>query len=140
MKTEPDHRPVIRLLELSREREKAQTQFYRRLAAQAEESRDEELAGRLNDLHADEQHHLSRLTARVLELGGAPGDLPRLEPDPVPTTEWQGVARDREHEEVAWYEDLLDHELDPHTRALIEEIVESERHHRDYLGGKWMPA
>jgi rubrerythrin len=140
MERDTDRRPVIRLLEMSREREKAQTQFYRRLAAQAEELRDQDLAGRLNDLHADEQHHLSRLTARLLELGGTPRDLPRMEPDPVSLEEWQGLARDREFDEVAWYEDLMENELDPHTRALIEEIVESERHHRDYLGGKWMPA
>ena len=58
------------LLEASRLREKAQTLFYRALAAQAIAAGDDDASERLNDLHADEQHHLSRLTARLLERSG----------------------------------------------------------------------
>src|SRR5690606_31685306 len=65
--------PIQRLEELRRH-EKDQALLCRSLAARAEEA-EVELAQRFHDLHADEQHHLSRLTARVLELGGRPADL-----------------------------------------------------------------
>ena len=66
---------LIEPLEQARAAEKAQALFYRALAAEAEARGNERLSERLNELHADEQHHLSRLTARLLELGATPDDL-----------------------------------------------------------------
>ncbi|MBW3629746.1 MAG: hypothetical protein KY464_10665, partial [Gemmatimonadetes bacterium] len=63
------------LLELCRRAEKEQAIFYRKLASEAELRDDLDLSQRLHDLHADEQHHLSRLTARLIELGHRPADL-----------------------------------------------------------------
>ena len=131
---------ILGKLEESRRRERVQTQFYRALAAEAEKEGDESLVDRLNQLHADEQHHLSRLTARLLELGG------RIEaeelPDPgKPSLQgWEVEARRREEEEVDWYEGLLAEAMDGPTRELFTEILDSEQHHARDLGGKWMPA
>ena len=131
---------ILGKLEESRRRERVQTQFYRALAAEAEKEGDESLVDRLNQLHADEQHHLSRLTARLLELGG------RIEaeepPDPgKPALQgWEVEARRREEEEVDWYEGLLAEAMDGPTRELFTEILDSEQHHARDLGGKWMPA
>lgn len=130
---------MIELLRESRAREKAQSLFYRELAARAEVAEDREAAERLNALHADEQHHFSRLTARLLEMGERLEDVARTEPE-APYPEWEAAARAREEREVEWYEGLLEREMDRETRRMLEEIVESERHHRDELGGKWMPA
>ena len=131
---------VVLILEDGRAREKEQTLFYRGLAVEASERADVELAERLNALHADEQHHLSRLTARILELGGEPGEL-SLPPVQVPTPEaWEEIARVREEGEVAWYAARLAEPLDPVTRELLQEILDSERHHSRDLGGKWMSA
>src|SRR5690606_11028171 len=96
---------------------------------------------RLNELHADEQHHRSRLTARLLELGGTPADL-RGVATPVPDwPRWAEGARIREGEEVAWYQEVVARTaLDATTRGILEEILESERRHRAELGGKWMSA
>jgi len=130
----------VRLLEESRGREKAQTLFYRALAGAAELGGDPADAERLNELHADEQHHLSRLTARVLELGGSPRDLRDVRaPDTAPGA-WEETARAREEEEVRWYEGLLEEDLDEQTRGVVQEILDSERHHREELRGKWMSA
>ena len=63
---------LMELLQEGRQRERAQALFYRILAGEAEVSGDQAAAERLNELLADEQHHVSRLTARILELGGAP--------------------------------------------------------------------
>lgn len=131
---------IIEVLEACRERERAQTRFYRALAAQAAHREDDALSERLNELHADEQHHLSRLTARLLELGVRPRDLPGPEVDSVSLDEWEGEARAREWGEVHWYQGLVESDVDGETRRLFEEILESERRHRDVLGGKWMPA
>jgi rubrerythrin len=128
------------VLEASRVREKGQALFYRALAAQAVAAGDDDASERLNDLHADEQHHLSRLTARLLELGARPHDLAAV---PTPGGEldgWEAVARDRELEEVRWYEAATRLALDAHTRAILVEILESERHHAERLRGKWMSA
>jgi rubrerythrin len=128
------------LLEASRAREKGQALFYRALAAQAVAAGDDDASERLNDLHADEQHHLSRLTARLLELGGRPHDLSAV---PTPGGElagWEAVARDRELEEVRWYEAAAELPLDAQTNAVVVEILESERHHAEVLRGKWMSA
>jgi len=131
---------VLALLEVGRAREKAQTLFYRTLAARAQAAGDEAVTERLNELHADEQHHLSRLTARVLELGAAPADLRETATPPSSWPDWEGAVRAREAEEVAWYQKALSADLDEETRAVVEEILESELQHRSRLGGKWMSA
>lgn len=132
---------LLELLEEGRAREKRQTLFYRKLAAEAEWAGRAAEAERLNELHADEQHHLSRLTARVLELGGAPSDVRDVVRPEANLDDWESTARTREGEEIDWYADLLDRDgLDPDTRGVLAEILESERHHHERLGGKWMSA
>ena len=131
---------VSEILGECRERERVQTLFYRDLAAEAERQGAYDTAERLNALHADEQHHLSRVTARILEVGAEPVELSGLKPPVVPLEEWEAEARRREEEEVTWYRDLLAGDMDPVTRGILEEILESEEHHRRELGGKWMPA
>jgi rubrerythrin len=130
---------VLAALDEARRAEKAQTRFYRTLAALAEAAGDTATAERLNGLHADEQHHLSRLTARLLEFGHAYSGE-----DPVPHDirfeEWESVARQRERGEIARYERLLAAELDPRTREMIDQFLEAERRHEAELGGKWMSA
>jgi len=134
---------ILDLLAASVAREREQTRFYRRLAAWAEDAGDAPLAERANALLADEQHHVSRLTARILELGG------RVEADASAEDsgsaarsirEWEDAARSREDREVAWYENVLDALTDEPARRIVEEILRSERHHARALGGKWMPA
>ena len=133
--------PVLfSVLAEARRKEKAQALFYRALAAEAEEAGLPIETERLNELHADEQHHLSRLTARLLELGGSPEDLRGMEAPPSFLESWEDEARGREDSEIAFYEDQLDGELDERTRALFDEILESERKHREQLRGKWMSA
>ncbi len=127
-------------LERARRREKAQTLFYRGLAARAEEAGRTGDAERLNELHADEQHHLSRLTARLLELGASPADLGDVTRPSAELEQWESVARAREAAEVDLYESLLGEELDAESRTLLEAIVQVERQHRDHLGGKWTRA
>lgn len=131
---------AMQILEESRLREKRQALFYRSLAAEAESGGRLEESERLDGFLADEQHHLSRLTARVLELGGDPADL-RDVPGPRAALEgWEETARAREDQEVGWYERALGGEgPDPETRAVLREILESERHQRDRLGGTWVP-
>jgi rubrerythrin len=131
---------VLQLLAESRRREKAQTLFYRALAVLAEGGGEDSPVERLNALLADEQHHLARLTARVLELGGTPVEPPALPSPATRLEEWEEEARERETGEVLWYEEFLNRELDPETRKLIGDILESEGHHARELGGKWMSA
>lgn len=131
---------LIHALEDARAAEKAQALFYRALAAEAEERGDESLSERLNELHADEQHHLSRLTARLLELGGAAADLAHVRPEPTDLATWEATARPREEDEVRRYDALAGADLDEHTARLVREILDTERHHAEVLGGKWMPA
>lgn len=130
----------VALVEEARAREKAQTLFYRALAAAAEEAGDAMAVERLNELHADEQHHLSRLTARLLELDVELEELGGRRAPELHLEEWKTIAREREAAEIARYEALLQLDLDAATRALIEEILASERHHAQELGGKWMRA
>lgn len=132
--------PALRLLGASREKEKEQTRFYRALAALAESAGDEALSERFNALLADEQHHLSRLTARVLELGGSA-------PDPEGTLElpstlegWEVVARAREEVEVEWYRGLISEEVDSASGRVFKEILASEEQHARELAGKWISA
>ena len=111
---------VVLIMEEGRAREREQTLFYRGLAVEASERGDVELADRLNALHADEQHHLSRLTARILELGGEPEEL-TFRPVQVPPPEaWEEIARVREEGEVAWYAARLADPVDPVTRELFQ--------------------
>lgn len=131
---------TIALLHAARHEEKRQAQFYRALAAAAEDAHDDALSERANGLHADEQHHLSRLTVRLVELGEAVTDL-SAEPSPVVAIDgWEDVAREREAAELARYGALLDRELDDKTRMMIDQFVEAEREHAQVLGGKWMGA
>lgn len=130
---------LVKVLQDGRRRERAQAFFYRLLAGDAEAAHDTAAAERLNGLLADEQHHVSRLTARLLELGERPTDessslvVPSL-------ADWESVARVREEEEVRWYEAAVGSLADEETLAMLGEILASERHHRDELTGKWMPA
>jgi rubrerythrin len=131
---------LTQLLHEARLAEKRQALFYRALAAAAEDARDDALSERLNELHADEQHHLSRLTVRLMELGDAVPDLGG-EPAPAVTLDdWEALARGREAEEVARYAHLLNEALDEQTRGMLEQFLEAERHHAETLGGKWMSA
>jgi rubrerythrin len=124
----------------ARAAEKEQALFYRALAAEAEERNDEALAERLNELPADEQHHLSRLTARLVELGEALADLAGVSAPPADLDDWEDAARARERDEIARYEMLLARDLDAETRTMISAFLEAERGHARELGGKWMDA
>ncbi|HMB69700.1 MAG TPA: ferritin-like domain-containing protein [bacterium] len=132
---------MAELLAEARRREKTRTRVYRSLAAAAEDAADSAASERLNGLHADEQHHLSRLTARLLELGGTPENLPGgLMPD-LRLHDWEARARAAEEGEIAFYETFLGEPfVDEATRRILEEILASERLHLEHLGGKWMPA
>ena len=137
---EPIPHDAAGVIEASRAREKAQTLYYRALAAHAAAAGDADATDRLNDLHADEQHHLSRLTARLLELGPRPHDLSAV-PSPAAELEgWEKGARSREEDEVRWYEAAVALALDEETSAVLREILEAERHHARELRGKWMSA
>ncbi len=126
-------------LHAARRAEKEQALFYRALAAEAEERGDAALSERLNELHADEQHHLSRLTARLLEHGETLEDLADVRPPAVSADGWEAVARGREEDEVRRYDALLAGATG-YDAALLREIAETERHHAEELGGKWTPA
>ncbi len=130
---------VIAALHDARLAEKAQTAFYRGLALKAEWAGDGKAAERLNGLLADEQHHFSRLSARLLELGETFADPPQDSPT-VDLETWETVARPRERAEIQRYERILALDLDSRTRRLIEEFLVAERSHESELGGKWMEA
>lgn len=127
-------------LHAARRREKVHTLIYRALAAAAEEAGAAVDSERLNGLHADEQHHLSRLTARLLELGERPEDLNGLPRPEAALDGWEDRAREMEREEVAFYHEARALDLDDVTAAIVDEILASERMHLEHLGGKWMPA
>lgn len=109
------------------------------MAAAAEEAGRPADVERLNELLADEQHHFSRLTARLVELGDEPPDLPAGKGE-ANLDGWQAEARAREAGEVAFYKAGLAREMDERTRAILQEILHSERQHREQLRGKWMSA
>lgn len=132
-------RAIIQLLREGRERERSQTAYYRRLAAAADDAGAEAHAERLNELLADEQHHFSRLTARLMELGDEPPELPDVKGTPN-LEGWEAEARAREAGEVAFYKAVLAQEMDEKTRTMLQEILHSERKHREQLAGKWMSA
>jgi rubrerythrin len=132
--------PVLSLLAEARAAEKEQALFYRSLAKQAEDGGDAVLSERLNELHADEQHHVSRLTARLLELGEPLADLAGMQPLRTPLEGWEAIAAPREAAEVIRYESLAAQSLDAQTLRIVQEILDTERHHAEELGGKWTPA
>lgn len=127
-------------LQAARRAEKEQALFYRALAAEAEDRGDAALSERFNELHADEQHHLSRLTARLLELGAAPDDVSALRAVDASLEGWESEAARRETAEVRRYESLLELRPGGATEALLREILDTERHHAAELGGKWTLA
>ena len=131
---------TIDLLQEGRLRELEQALFYRFLTSDAELAGDAAAAERLNELLADEQHHVSRLTARILELGAKPRDA-GVHNAAVPVLHaWEAEARKREEGEVRWYENTIRRVDDPDTASMLRGILDSERHHREQLAGKWMPA
>jgi rubrerythrin len=131
---------VLKLLAEARSAEKAQALFYRGLAADAEDRGDAALAERLNGLHADEQHHLSRLTARLVELEQRLENLDDMSTPFRDLASWEHSARRREREEIGRYERLLGEQLDAKTRSMTLAFLEAERLHESELGGKWMGA
>lgn len=131
---------VVAQLHDARLAEKRQALFYRALAAAAEDAHDAATAERLNELHADEQHHLSRLTVTLMELGEQVPDLGDEPMPPVQLEGWETLARGREAEEVARYAHLLTQPLGERLHAMIEEFLVAERGHEANLGGKWMSA
>lgn len=133
-------REVIDALQAARAEEKRQALFYRALASLAEDADDAGLAERLNGLHADEQHHLSRLSARLVELGEPLADLSRAAAPSASLTTWETEARRRELDEVGRYDALAARDLDQKTATMIREFLEAERRHASELGGKWMRA
>ncbi|MGH7501315.1 MAG: ferritin-like domain-containing protein [Longimicrobiales bacterium] len=142
---------ALAALEAARAAEREQTIYYRALAGLAEEGGDAAAAERINGLLADEQHHFSRLSARMMEVGHAPTEAPirgnrtdgshgGSNPAATALNGWESVAREREHAEIERYESMLRLPLDDRTRAMIDEILASERRHARELGGKWMGA
>jgi rubrerythrin len=132
---------LVSELEEARAAEKEQAHFYRTLAAESEDRGDDAMSERYNGLHADEQHHVSRLTARLLELGANLAELAHSDSSSARMDGWEAAASMREDAEVERYERLLAADgLDAQTRALLEEILETERHHAAELGGKWTTA
>lgn len=131
---------IVAELERARREEKAQTLYYRRLGAAAAAAGDESLAARFQDLHADEQHQLSRLTARLVEMGIRPASLDDVAAPDAELDGWEKVATEREQAEVRRYEALLLLPLEDATRALAEATLQVERIHAGELGGKWTMA
>jgi rubrerythrin len=121
--------------------EKEQAQFYRVLSAQAEEHNHTEDIEALNGMLADEQHHLSRLSVRLVELGE---ELAPLSDEHMPSEvvypNWHEVARIRERKEIARYEALLQQNLDAETAVVIRGLLETERQHEEHLSGKYTDA
>lgn len=134
------NQPLIQALRQARRAEKEQSIFYRALAARAESDNNAQLSEDLNGLHADEQHHLSRLSVRLVELGQPLDDLEGLILGVQEYPNWQPAARARERAEVDRYEKLLQESLDADTEALIREILDAERKHAESLAGKYMNA
>lgn len=131
---------LIPALEAACAAEKAQALFYRALAAEAESRGDDAVSERFNELHADEQHHVSRLSSWLLELGAGLADLSQAPASSARMDGWEAAARAREDAEVRRYEQLLQDDMDAETRALLQEILDTERHHAAELGGKWTTA
>jgi rubrerythrin len=131
---------TIQLMHAARIIEKNQALYYRALASLAEDIRDDVLSERLNGLHADEQHHLSRLTVRLVELGEPVQDLGGTSAPAASLDGWEEEALMRENNEIELYESLLAKDLDERTRVVIVQFLDAERSHAENLGGKWMSA
>jgi rubrerythrin len=136
--TPPAYAPA---LHEARALEKEQAQFYRVLSSLAEEHAIAEDIEALNELLADEQHHLSRLSVRLVELGE---DLAPLSDAHMPSDaifdNWRDVARIRERKEVARYESLLEQDLDEDTARMIRSFLDTEQQHEAHLAGKYTDA
>jgi rubrerythrin len=130
---------TIRLLRAARTAEKAQTLFYRALSAIAEARHATADIEALNGLLADEQHHLSRLSVRLLELGAEVENVTAETPE-YDYSDWRYDARRREQEEIARYELLLRQPLDEQTAAMLRGILAVEQQHEANLGGKYTEA
>ena len=124
----------------ARDAERDQIAFYRALAVEADRAGQEVVAERVNGLLADEQHHYSRLVARLMEMEGLGGGQPAAPLRGVGWTGWEEQARMRERGEIERYARLLKLDLDHATRTMIEEFLAVERRHEQELGGKWMGA
>ena len=131
---------ISRALQRARRAEKEQALFYRALSARAEDAGDVRAVEDLNGLLADEQHQLSRLTARLLEADEMIEDLNDVSAPSVEYPAWQSQARAREQQEIERYQQLAALGPDPETAALIAEIVAVEHQHARTLGGKFMSA
>ena len=131
----------VSALHEARALEKEQAQFYRVLSAQAEERSNPEDAEALNGMLADEQHHLSRLSVRLVELGEELASLSdAIMPSDAIYDSWRDVARIRERKEIARYEALLALDLDEATEHVIQSILDTERQHEMHLAGKYTDA
>ena len=131
---------LVRALRAARRAEKEQALFYRALVTHAEDAGDVQAAEDLNGLHADEQHHLSRLTVRLVEADQSLDDVSSVTTPPTTFATWHVDARTREQEEISRYEQIAAMPLDSLTAALIAEILNVERQHAESLGGKYMSA
>ena len=133
--------PYAAALHEARALEKEQAQFYRVLSSLAEEEGSAEAIEALNGLLADEQHHLSRLSVRLVELGE---DLAPLNDAHMPSdaiyASWRDVARIRERKEIARYENILRMQIDEETARMIAGFVEVEKQHEEHLAGKYTDA
>jgi rubrerythrin len=136
--TPPSYAPA---LHEARALEKEQAQFYRVLSVQAEEEGNLEDVEALNGLLADEQHHLSRLSVRLVELGEelAPFSDEHMPSDAI-YANWRDVARIRERKEVARYEEILTLPLDKETAHMIRGFLDVEKQHAQHLAGKYTDA
>ena len=136
--TLPNYAPA---LHEARALEKEQAQFYRVLGMQAEEHGNLEDVEALNGMLADEQHHLSRLSVRLVELGA---ELAPLSDEHLPSEalypKWREIARIRERKEIDRYEQMLQLDLDPETFRMIEGFLDAERQHEQHLAGKYTDA
>lgn len=121
--------------------EKEQAQFYRVLSTQAEDAGNLEDVEALNGLLADEQHHLSRLSVRLVELGEelAAFNDEHMHSEAV-YENWHDVARIRERKEIARYEAILALQLDTQTATMIRGFLDVERAHEKHLAGKYTDA
>lgn len=120
--------------------EREQARWYRALSAAAEEAGNLEDVEALNGLVADEQHHLSRLKNRMVELGVEFHTDFTDFGDYTGYPAWKEEARQRERAEIERYTNLLGKDLDAETRSMVESILETERQHEKNLGGKYTQA
>jgi len=131
---------TVLLLQAARLAEKEQALFYRALSTIAEERSDLQDVEALNGLLADEQHHLSRISVRLVELGHETAQLNAAAPA-CDYRHWRSQARQRERAEIDRYQRLLEQsDLDEETRQMLRGILEVEREHEKNLGGKYTEA